>query len=240
MEQNSHQATMQQVPDVKLLSIEFPGHIKNINKVKEALGGEQAIRNVYVGGAPLDLRYRIRDPFSIPIQGETISSPNFLVKATRRYKVKRPPGSKRTLPPYRAPTKDDIPYNEDEEPEYKIEMVGRIPRTVRFPGLADYQHIVDPKDEFVRIKNDLRNIDYENLISIKVDNKNPVEDYSTMQIIPPTIISKATTPIVYRYKARDEAAVKGTPGKKRRRPVTKNPDGSSNNAGSPESDDGDL
>ncbi|KAK3846233.1 MAG: RNA polymerase III transcription factor IIIC subunit-domain-containing protein [Linnemannia gamsii] len=240
MEQNPQQAVMHQVPDVKLLSIEFPGHVKNINKVKEALGGEQAIRNVYVGGAPLDLRYRIRDPFSIPIQGETVSSPNFLMKVTRRYKVQRPPGSKRTLPPYRAPTEGDIPYNEDEEPEYKFEMVGRIPRTVRFPGLADYQHIVDPKDEFVRIKNDLRNVDYENLISLKVDNKNPVEDYSTMQILPPTIISKATTPIVYRYKARDEAAVKGTPGKKRRRPTTNKPEGSSNTAGSPESDDGDL
>ncbi|KAG0301575.1 tau 95 subunit of transcription factor TFIIIC [Linnemannia gamsii] len=240
MEYAPQPAATHNVPDVKLLSVEFPGHVKNINKVKEALGGEQAIRNVYVGGAPLDLRYRIGDPFSIPIQGETVSTPNFLMKVTRRYKVKRPPGSQRTLPPYRAPTEDDIPYNENEDPEYKFEMVGRIPRTVRFPGLADYQHIVDPKDEFVRIKNDLRNINYEHLISIKVDNKSPVEDFSSMQLLPPTIIAKATTPIVYRYKARDEDAVKGTPGKKRRRPTTKKHDGSENRAESPESEDGDL
>ncbi|KAG0073322.1 tau 95 subunit of transcription factor TFIIIC [Linnemannia elongata] len=240
MEQTPQLATTHKVPEVKLLSVEFPGHVKNINKVKEALGGEQAIRNVYVGGTPLDLRYRIGDPFSIPIQGETVSTPNFLLKVTRRYKVKRPPGSQRSLPPYRAPTENDIPYDENEDPEFKFEMVGRIPRTVRFPGLADYQHIVDPKDEFVRIKNDLKNINYEQLISIKVDNKNPVEDFSTMQLLPPAIIAKATTPIAYRYKARDEAAVKGTPGKKRRRPTTKRPDGSGDGAGSPESDDGDL
>ncbi|KAF9084343.1 tau 95 subunit of transcription factor TFIIIC [Mortierella sp. GBA35] len=236
MEYTPQQAAIHKASEVKLLSVEFPGHVKNIEKVKEALGGEQAIRNAYAGGAQLDLRYRIGDPFSIPIQGETINTPNFLLKATRRYKVKRPPGggTQRSLPPYRAPTADDIPYYEDEEPEYKFEMVGKIVRTVRFPGLADYQHIVDPKDEFVRIKNDLRNIDYEHLISVKVDNKNPIEDYSTMQLIPPTIISKATVPIAYRYKARDEDAVKRKGGKKRRRPIVK--DGEAE----PESEDGDL
>ncbi|KAF9933606.1 tau 95 subunit of transcription factor TFIIIC [Linnemannia zychae] len=239
MEDTPQIASIHKVPDVKLLSIEFPGHVKNINKVKEALGGEQAIRNVYVGGAPLDLRYRAKDPFSIPIQGETVNTPNFLVKVTRRYKVRRPSGSVRTLPPYRAPTEDDIPYNEDEEPEYKVEMVGRIPRTVRFPGLADYQHIVDPKDEFVQIKNDLKNLDYENLISIKVDNKNPIEDYSSLQLLPPPVISKVTTTIAYRYKARDEVAVKGEPGRKRRRPVNKQTD-EANAADSPDSEDGDL
>lgn len=46
MEHTPQLATTHKVPDVKLLSVEFPGHVKNINKVKEALGGEQAIRNV--------------------------------------------------------------------------------------------------------------------------------------------------------------------------------------------------
>lgn len=38
-------APVGQVPDVKIFSIEFPGHIQNPEKVKEALGGEQAIIN---------------------------------------------------------------------------------------------------------------------------------------------------------------------------------------------------
>lgn len=46
MEQTPQLATTHKVPEVKLLSVEFPGHVKNINKVKETLGGEQAIRNV--------------------------------------------------------------------------------------------------------------------------------------------------------------------------------------------------
>jgi hypothetical protein len=46
--------------------------------------------------------------------------------------------------------------------------------------------------------------------------------------------------VTHRYKARDEDAVKGTPGKKRRRPTTKKHDGSENRAESPESEDGDL
>jgi hypothetical protein len=81
------------------------------------------------------------------------------LKATRRYKVKRQPGSKRSLPPYRPPTEDDIPYNEDAEPQLTFEIVGTIPKTTRFSGLADYQQIVDPGEELVRIKNDLVNMD---------------------------------------------------------------------------------
>ncbi|KAF9110602.1 tau 95 subunit of transcription factor TFIIIC [Mortierella sp. AM989] len=202
-------AKVEQVPEAKFFSIEFPGHIENINKAKEALGGEHAITNA-------NLRYRIRDPFSIPIHGQTVSTGNFLLKATRRYKVKRQSGSERSLPPYRAPTENDVPYDIEEAPEYKFEMVGMIPKTARFSGLADYQHIVDPRDEIVRVKQDLQNMEYENLISIKIDNTDPVEDISTMQVLPPVAISKTTVPHPYRYKARDrEDAVKGKPGKKK-------------------------
>ncbi|KAF9956690.1 tau 95 subunit of transcription factor TFIIIC [Mortierella alpina] len=204
-------APVEQVPDLKIFSIEFPGHIQNPEKVKEALGGEQAIINA--SGAPLDLRYRIKDPFSIPIQGETVSTGNFLLKATRRYRVKRRPDTKRSLPPYRAPTEDDVPYKDDEEPEIRFEMVGKIPKTTRFAGLADYQHIVDPKDELSKIKSDIMNIEYESLIALKLDNRTPVEDLTTLQLIPPPSISKSTIPHAFRYKAR-EGEPKGVSGRK--------------------------
>ncbi|KAF9941900.1 tau 95 subunit of transcription factor TFIIIC [Mortierella alpina] len=172
-------APVEQVPDVKIFSIEFPGHIQNSEKVKEALGGEQAIINASAHshdglidcGAPLDLRYRIKDPFSIPIQGETVSTGNFLLKATRRYRVKRRPDTQRSLPPYRVPTEDDVPYNEDEEPECRFEMVGKIPKTTRFAGLADYQHIVDPKDELSKIKSDIMNMEsYSTPVHLEINN----------------------------------------------------------------------
>ncbi|CAO3563671.1 unnamed protein product [Mortierella alpina] len=206
-------APVEQVPDVKIFSIEFPGHIENPEKVKEALGGEQAIINAYLGGAPLDLRYRIKDPFAIPIQGETVSTGNFLLKATRRYRVKRRPDTQRSLPPYRVPSEDDIPYKEDEEPELKFEMVGRIPKTTRFAGLADYQHIVDPRDELSKIKSDIMNMEYESLIALKVDNRTPMEDVASLQLIPPPSISKSSIPHAFRYKAR-EGEPKGVPGRK--------------------------
>ncbi|KAG9325924.1 hypothetical protein KVV02_005768, partial [Mortierella alpina] len=178
-------APVEQVPDVKIFSIEFPGHIQNSEKA-------------YLGGAPLDLRYRIKDPFSIPIQGETVSTGNFLLKATRRYRVKRQPDTQRSLPPYRVPTEDDVPYNEDEEPECRFEMVGKIPKTTRFAGLADYQHIVDPKDELSKIKSDIMNMEYESLIALKVDNRTPLEDIASLQLIPPPSISKSTIPHAFR------------------------------------------
>lgn len=104
----------------------------------------------------MDLRYRYLDPFSTPIQGQTVPTNNILLKATRRYKVKRKSGTaaKKSLPPYRAPTEDDEPL-EDEEPQMQYEYLGAIAKTVRFSGLADYQHIVDPNDEIYKVKSDL-------------------------------------------------------------------------------------
>ncbi|KAK3828879.1 MAG: RNA polymerase III transcription factor IIIC subunit-domain-containing protein [Benniella sp.] len=219
-------AVLRRVPDRKFFSVEFPGHIENLERAKEMIGGDRAILNAYLGGAPLDLRYRIKDPFSIPIQGETVSTPNLLLKATRRYKVKRQPGSKRSLPPYRSPTEDDVPYNED-EPQLTFEVVGTIPKTTRFSGLADYQQIVDPGEELVRIKNDLVNMDYESLISIKIDNTNPAEDLATLQLVPPPAIGKSIVPMPYKYKARHREDKKPTrPGRKpKRKPGAQRPAG---------------
>ncbi|KAG0321521.1 tau 95 subunit of transcription factor TFIIIC [Dissophora globulifera] len=205
-------AKVEQVPEARIFSIEFPGHIENVDRAKLA---------AYLGGPQLDLRFRRRDPFSIPIQGETVSTANFLMKATRRFKVKRQLGTKLSLPPFRAPTETDVPYDEDEEPEIHFEMIGMIPKTERFSGLADYQHIVDPKDTLVQVKSDLMNINYESLISLKVDNTDPVEDFASLQLLPPPTISKATVPIPFKYKARDreENAPKAKPGRKQKRKV---------------------
>ncbi|KAF9349019.1 tau 95 subunit of transcription factor TFIIIC [Mortierella sp. AD094] len=218
---------VEQVPDAKFFSVEFPGHIQNVNKALEALGGERSItnasssfhpklsRNICIAVGAAGTLTRVRDPFSVPLHGHTVSTGNFLLKATRRYKVKRQPGSERSLPPYRAPRDDDIPY--DKDAEYRFEVLGAIPKTVRFSGLADYQHIVDPKDEIVRIKSDLQNMEYENLISIKIDNTDPTEDLSMTQILPPAAISKSTVPHPFRYKARErEDVAKAKPGRKKK------------------------
>ncbi|KAF9397459.1 General transcription factor 3C polypeptide 5 [Mortierella sp. AD011] len=169
---NRKLSKIEQVPDAKFFSVEFPGHVENVDKALEALGGKRAITDA----------------------------------TTRRYKVKRRPGSERSLPPYRAPRDDDVPY--DKDVEYRFEVVGAIPKTVRFSGLADYQHIVDPKDEIVRIKSDLQNMEY---------NTDPSEDISMTQIVPPGAISKSGVPHPFRYKARErDDAVKAKPGRKKK------------------------
>jgi len=52
-----------------------------------------------------------------------------------------------------------VPYDEKEQPEIKYDMVGAISKTTRFYGLADFQVLVDPKDEVYKIKSDLLNMD---------------------------------------------------------------------------------
>ncbi|GJJ73905.1 general transcription factor 3C polypeptide 5 (transcription factor C subunit 1) [Entomortierella parvispora] len=187
----------------KIFSVEFPGHIQNSEKAKQCLGGDNAILNAYLGGSPLDMRYRLNDPFAIPLHGTTLPTSNLLVKVTRRYRVKRRPDSEGSIQTIRAPTEDDVPYDENEQPEISYEMVGAISKTTRFYGLADYQVLVDPKDEVYKIKSDLLNMNYESLIALKVDHRNPVEDVSTIQILPPPHLSKTNLPNPYRYRARE-------------------------------------
>lgn len=43
----------------------------------------------------------------------------------------------------------------------------------------------------------------ESLIALKVDHRNPVEEISTIQIIPPPHLSKTNLPNPYRYRARE-------------------------------------
>lgn len=112
---------------------------------------------------------------------------------------------------------------DDEEPQMQYEYLGAIAKTVRFSGLADYQHIVDPNDEIYKVKSDLVHMNCkctfffvnvccvifqqflhdtlrldENLISVKVDNRNPTEDYGSLQIIPPIYISKLNVALPYK------------------------------------------
>jgi len=43
----------------------------------------------------------------------------------------------------------------------------------------------------------------ESLIALKIDHRNPVEDVSTIQILPPPHLSKTNLPNPYRYRARE-------------------------------------
>ena len=38
-------AKVEQVPEAKIFSVEFPGHVVNLEKAKQAIGGDQAIVN---------------------------------------------------------------------------------------------------------------------------------------------------------------------------------------------------
>jgi hypothetical protein len=41
-------AVLRRVPDRKFFSVEFPGHIENLEKAKEMIGGDRAILNASV------------------------------------------------------------------------------------------------------------------------------------------------------------------------------------------------
>ncbi|KAJ2382522.1 tau 95 subunit of transcription factor TFIIIC, partial [Coemansia sp. RSA 2603] len=60
------------LPQRSVLSVEYPGYVKDAEKAIKSLGGREKLsRDVSQGiGAQLELRYRYDDPTSHPIEGE--------------------------------------------------------------------------------------------------------------------------------------------------------------------------
>ncbi|CAO3598157.1 unnamed protein product [Absidia cylindrospora] len=122
MEPEYERAPVYPVGDRKFLCVEYPGIVKNIDRVLETLGGEKAISQAYGSkdGEPLELRYRPKDPFCHVINGSIVPSSRVLVKVTRRRRKDQP----------------------EDEGQLTTEVMGTIPQTCPFRGMADFQYLV--------------------------------------------------------------------------------------------------
>ena len=148
------------VPKRTSFAVEYPGYVKNVQRMVETLGGVTAIADARTNNAPLlELRFRPEDPLSHPVFGDVHpTTSNLLLKITR--KRKQPVSSDQ-----RASTVEDAGHRqaeegtpagnastaperagevdaEDEEDECTVqaEVVARVESAYRFNGLADFQY----------------------------------------------------------------------------------------------------
>lgn len=103
----------------KFFCIEYPGYVKRTKRAIETLGGEAALSEALSNNYQIQLKYRAKDIFSHPINGDILDTCKLLVKVTRR--VKR---NKRTG--------EVVEEGEEEDASWQPHILGIVEKTVRF------------------------------------------------------------------------------------------------------------
>lgn len=105
----------------ELINIEYPGIVKNVDKMLETLGGKESLENTFSqANSRLELFFRPKDIYSHSTLGDRVNTHNLLVKCTKRTTV-------------------------DSEGKvtvvYESQIVGIIKTCYQFKGLADFQYL---------------------------------------------------------------------------------------------------
>lgn len=123
--QQPDEANPYPLPPQHFYSIEYPGYVSptSVSIAIQNLGGQACIDHAFrrikrnEGRDNLvDLRLRPENPFSHPIPGDVTSTNNLLLKVVKR--------KRRRL----NPSEDELRCDGD----YTVEVVGNIPKTLRF------------------------------------------------------------------------------------------------------------
>ncbi|XP_077353459.1 general transcription factor 3C polypeptide 5 [Festucalex cinctus] len=156
----------------KLLCVEYPALVSNVDKMLETLGGEATVSETFSQpNRRLELRYRPQDPFCHCLCGNRFSSSNLLLRVRRRVRKR-----------------------DSKVAEIKMEILGVIGTTYKFQGMADYQclavHCQDGKHTSLYNKIILRKTEKQEFF------KQPMPYF-----LPPAIFSRLDTPVDYFYRS---------------------------------------
>jgi len=142
----------------KLICIEYPGVVKNVDKMLETLGGLENLNKVFLNPSlRLQLRFRPNDPFSHSAIADKLQLNSLLVRTTKNL----------------------IHYSDGtSEIKYKTVIVGLIESTYRFETLADFQYIPIQRTNFnaQQIIDQVMSNDKSNVMNVSVDEENQQTD----------------------------------------------------------------
>lgn len=113
----------------QLITVEYPGNVVNIDKMKQSLGGEKQMFEVFRNSSKrLELKFRPDDPYCKSAHGDRFNTTNLLLKVVKRTKKisqNSKPESERLV--------------DGKNVEYKIEFLGVACTSYKFKALADFQ-----------------------------------------------------------------------------------------------------
>ncbi|CAZ80918.1 unnamed protein product [Tuber melanosporum] len=188
------------IPPRKIISIEHPAIIKNVDKAIETLGGAKALKKLSETNASpgLDLRFRPEDIMQPPIQSKTVETNNILLKI-RIPKRKRAPGE--------GPDERSVLERlRDAGEECTIEAVGTIAQTVRFRDMANYQFNTADVEIVRRVRDELGGLEYARIKNFDIPPSRGLRD--PHPILPPPSFSN--TAMQHNYYYRQNPAIKKT------------------------------
>ncbi|XP_002738728.1 general transcription factor 3C polypeptide 5-like [Saccoglossus kowalevskii] len=163
----------------RFVCIEYPGFVKNVDKMLSTLGGEDIISKIHCDPSRrLELRFRPDDPYCHPACGNRYATTSVLLKVT-----------KRTRKPKAGQTDSAV------ETQYKSEILGSVDTTYRFQGLADYQYLPVARQQDGKMESL-----HQKLFITKVEESCEYLNRNISLFIPPPSFSRIDIPIDYYYR----------------------------------------
>eukprot|EP00794_Sanderia_malayensis_P015747 gene15747-17336_t len=123
----------------RLLCIEYPGYVRNVDKMLQTLGGLDKISDTYFNTKRrIELHFRPEDPYCHSVCGDLHSARGVLLKVKRRRR-------KTNIATSSTSAVQDQQQQETQEWNYEQEVVGIVHSTYKFTSLVDYQYLT-PKE----------------------------------------------------------------------------------------------
>lgn len=152
-----------------LISVDYPGIVKNLDKALETLDGVKTVENVFNSPKDrLELTFRKQDPYAHPTHGDRVASRSLLVRFKRR----------------RMKKSADNPDNSSQLYDYRVEVVGKIQTTFKFETLAEFQWLPMTRKNISGTTIDPEKIDRQFMVSRSEQSLNPTYTSIIEELIP--------------------------------------------------------
>ncbi|KXN69333.1 hypothetical protein CONCODRAFT_18385 [Conidiobolus coronatus NRRL 28638] len=188
------------LPNIYLFNIEYPGYVKNLQKCLDTLGGLETLTKDFLNNGSFDLRYRPQDPLSHPISGDNIDTRKFLLKVTRRVRIKKKKDGENghSSTEQRLPTEEEL--DNGEVLSVEGEVAGFINNTLKFRSLADFQYICTKNHPAIPLTKAIISGNTNDLILQGNTWLNQNYTNLTLPLIPPPMFSRTENYFDYKFQ----------------------------------------
>uniref|UniRef100_A0A8D0HJE2 General transcription factor 3C polypeptide 5 n=1 Tax=Sphenodon punctatus TaxID=8508 RepID=A0A8D0HJE2_SPHPU len=165
--------------DRRMVSVEYPGLVQNVDKMLQTLGGEEGVSRIYAEpGKRLELYFRPKDPYCHPVCANRFPTSSMLLMVRRK--------TRRKL--------SEAGGDTEEEVKFEMEVLGIVTTVYKFQGMSDFQYLAmhsGPESKQTSMYNKV------------VMTKPEKEEFFMNELplyIPPPIFSRLDTPVDYFYR----------------------------------------
>ncbi|KAK9414391.1 putative Transcription factor tau subunit sfc1 [Seiridium unicorne] len=228
--QNPNAAPYFEAPPQKIVAVEHPCVIKDIDKGMRTLGRDPNLQRLLsddIGRVSLPLWFRPDVPTTKPIMSHNAASNNVVLKITvpKRTGRKRKRGSSEPFTGDVAPALDDGPTDricsvgreddpklilrklQDTAGRYQADAVGVIRETHRYHGLADFQFSASEMPYLTKVADHILPMRASKLRELKFDPN--LYTVKGQEIIPPPFYTDRVVPFNYFYEQNPYVRVDG-------------------------------